>query len=432
MWSEMRRSPSSGVLVAALLCCSVLVACSDDDADPPQKEQDRGELTVYSSLPLQGDSKPQSDDIVLAIDMALADHDGRAGGYDIKHVSLDDADPELGFWEEGQVVANAEQAAADPKTIAYLGEFNSGATVMSLPILNEAGILQVSPSNTYVGLTRADGAEEGEPHVYYPSGERTYGRVVPADHVQAGALVAAMRDRGCTDVFILHDGEVYGTGIANNVERGAMEAGLPVIDNLELSEEAEDEALPAASPDCLFLGAITPNGAPEVANAAAAHVPGMKMFFPDGCAELAFTEQLDPGVAENVFITNPTLDPTSYPAAGQDFYAAFEEEQGRPPEPYAIYGYEAMSVVLDSIDRAGEAAEATAEGRAAVVSAFFETSDRESVLGTYGIDDYGDTTLTAYGGYTVAHDGLVFDSVIEPVVIESTSGPEITPVPAPE
>ena len=53
-----------------------------------------------------------------------------------------------------QTSANARKAAQDKTTIAYLGEFNSGATAISLPILNEAGILQISPSNTDVGLTR--------------------------------------------------------------------------------------------------------------------------------------------------------------------------------------------------------------------------------------------------------------------------------------
>ena len=72
----------------------------------------------------------------------------------------------------------------------YLGEFNSGGSAISLPITNEAGILQVSPSNTYVGLTRAEGADKGEPDKYYPSGKRTFGRVVPADHIQAAAQVA--------------------------------------------------------------------------------------------------------------------------------------------------------------------------------------------------------------------------------------------------
>ncbi len=44
-------------------------------------------------------------------------------------------------------------------------------------------------------------------------------------------------------------------------------------------------------------------------------------------------------------------------------------------------------MVLDSIERASNPLD-----RAAVLDAFFETSGRESVLGTYSIDEVGDTT----------------------------------------
>jgi branched-chain amino acid transport system substrate-binding protein len=89
-----------------------------------------------------------------------------------------------------------------------IGELNSGASAVSIPILNEAGILQVSPANTAVGLTRSEGAEPGEPDKYYPSGKRTYARVVPADHLQAAASAQYMKDNGCTSVYITHDQEV--------------------------------------------------------------------------------------------------------------------------------------------------------------------------------------------------------------------------------
>ena len=417
--------------VTTMLVVVMFSACTDE-ARPPEPI-DRGTVTIYSSLPLQGDSQPQSEDIVHAMRMALEERGSEAAGYSIAYVSLDDASAEFGFWHPDTVAANARTAARDPNAIAYLGEFNSGASVVSLPILNEAGILQVSPSNTYVGLTRADGAEEGEPDKYYPSGERHYGRVVPADHVQAGAVVSSMRDQDCTNVFILSDHEVYGRGIAAAVERNARDQGIDVSGREFIDIEAKNFNRPASeveesSADCFFFGGITMNRAVEVTKAVAAVVPGIKMFFPDGVAESAFTEQFDDELSQQLFITNPTLGPESYPPLGQEFLEDFEAEHGRPPEPYAIYGYEAMSIVLDSIDRAGEAASPTTDGRQAVIDAFFQTTDRESVLGTYDIDPYGDTTLAAYGAYRVADGLLVFDSVIDVVVAEPTKGPQLTPV----
>ncbi len=90
--------------------------------------------------------------------------------------------------------------ARSPRTttpIAYIGEFNSGATANSIPILNEAGILQVSPGQH---RARPDqerpGAEPGEPDKYYPTGKRNYVRVVPNDTIQGAALATVHEGRG--------------------------------------------------------------------------------------------------------------------------------------------------------------------------------------------------------------------------------------------
>ena len=69
-------------------------------------------LTIYSSLPLQGDSRPQSADIARAIRMALRDNGGRAGRHRITYISLDDASGAAhGFWDPARVAVNARRAA---------------------------------------------------------------------------------------------------------------------------------------------------------------------------------------------------------------------------------------------------------------------------------------------------------------------------------
>ena len=65
-----------------------------------------------------------------------------------------------------------------------------------------------------------------------------------------------------------------------------------------------------------------------------------------------------------------------------------------------------MRLALDAIERSG-----TGE-KADIISALFDTKDRESVLGTYSIDENGDTTLTDYGVYTIDGGELRFDQTI--------------------
>jgi branched-chain amino acid transport system substrate-binding protein len=411
-----RSLAASGCLVTTLALG--VAACGGGDDNKSSSSGGGGggrtSLTIYSSLPLQGDSRPQSTDVVNGEKLALEEAGGKVGKFTIKYVSLDDATAAAGKWDPGQTSADARKAAQDASTIAYLGEFNSGASAISIPILNEANVLQVSPSNTYVGLTRAEGADKGEPDKYYPAGKRTFGRVVPADHIQAAAQVTYQKDQGCKKTYILNDKEVYGKGIAVQVANIGKAQGLAIAGNDGIDTKAANfrslaTKIKSSGADCMFFGGITQNKGVQVFKDVGAANPTMKLFGPDGVAESAFSTKLGSAVEKNTYITNPTLDPKLYPPAAQDFFAKFKQKFGNDPQPYAIYGYEAMKVALLAIQNAGD----KGNDKQAVIDAFFKIKDRDSVLGKYSIDENGDTTLSDYGADRVEGGKLVFDKVIK-------------------
>jgi len=375
----------------------------------------RTTLTIYSSLPLQGDSRPQSQSVVNGEKLALEEAGGKVGKFKITYKSLDDATAAAGKWEPGQTSADARKAAQDASTIAYLGEFNSGASAISIPITNEAGILHVSPSNTAYGLTKSGpGAAPGEPDKYYPSGERNYGRVVPIDNIQGAALATYMQEEGVTNVYILDDAEVYGKGVAKNTQTAAEGLGIKIAgtdswDGGAANYRALADKIKASGADAVFTGGIIDNNGPQLYKDLHASMPDAKLFGPDGMATVDFTKEIPEDVQAQTYLTAPTLAPDELPPAGQQFYKDYEAEYGEPQDeidPYAVYGYEAMSVVCDSIATGGD-------DRQAVIDAFFATKGRESPLGTYDIDPDGDTTLSDYGGYTAEGGKLVFNKVIK-------------------
>ena len=408
------RSLAAWSCLTAALAFGV-AACGDDDTGGGGGSAKGGKtLTIYSSLPLQGDSRPQSEDVVRGEQLALEKAGGKAGDFTIKYQSLDDAVAATGKWEPGKVSENARKAVGDDNTIAYLGEFNSGASAISIPLLNEAGILQVSPSNTYVGLTRSEGAEKGEPQKYQPSGTKTFGRVVPADHIQAAAQVSWMKDEGVTKLYILNDKEVYGKGIADAVEKIAKEQGLEVLGNEGIDTKAANfrslaSKINSSGADGFFFGGITQNKGVQLFKDINAANPDLKLFGPDGIADSPFYEKVGSKIEKQSYVTAPTLDPKEYPPAAQDFFKEFKAKYGKDPEPYAIYGYEAMAVTLEAIKNAGE----KGNDRQAVVDEFFKIKGRDSVLGTYDIDENGDTTLSDYGGNKIEGGKLVFDKVLK-------------------
>jgi branched-chain amino acid transport system substrate-binding protein len=411
---RVRTAAASSCLTVALAFGVAACGSSDKSSTSGGGSTGSTNLTIYSSLPLQGDSRPQSEAVVNGEKLALQEHGGKVGKYTIKYVSLDDSTAATGKWEPGATSSDARKAAQDKSTIAYLGEFNSGASAISIPIINEAGILQISPSNTYVGLTRSEGADKGEPDKYYPSGKRTYGRVVPADHIQAAAQVAFQKDQGCKKTYILNDKEVYGKGIADAVQKDGTAQGLQILGNDGIDTKAANfrslaTKIKSKGADCMFFGGITDNKAVQVWKDVGAANPTIKLFGPDGVAESAFTTKLPAALQTRTFITNPTLDPKLYPPAAQDFFKTYKQKFGKTPEPYAIYGYEAMQDALLAIQNAGD----KGNDRAEVIKQFFNIKDRDSVLGKYSIDENGDTTLSDYGGDKVKGGQLVFDKVIK-------------------
>src|SRR3990170_1150218 len=220
-----------------------MTACGDDEEEGGGgggAEGGGGEtVNVYSSLPLQGASRPQTTAMVDGIKLALEQAGGKAGETTVKYTSLDDSTAQAGSWTPEAVQANAQKVAQDDAAVAYIGEFNSGGSAVSIPILNEVPIAQVSPANTAVGLTSDEpGADKGEPDKYYPTGERHYLRIVPKDTIQGAALATVMDEDGCRTAGILNDKEVYGAGLARNIESSAEELGLDVATNEGIDPKA--------------------------------------------------------------------------------------------------------------------------------------------------------------------------------------------------
>lgn len=331
-------------------------------------------VTVYSSLPLQGASSDQTQAAVRGAKLAV------------------------------------KQAAGTLPAVAYIGEFNSGASALSIPILNGAGIAQVSPSNTYDGLTAASpGTDRGEPDRYFPTGVRTFFRIIPRDAVQARAIAAKMQRDGCQRIAIADDRDVYGAGIAKQVAIEARARGIKVVRRLRTKRErrylTEARSVRSARAGCFFFGGVTFSGAPRLYDDVARLNRRVKLYGADGVCESGTTKRRVGGIrtstARRFTCFVATLGLRSYPG-GKAFLKAYRSAYGaRNPDPYAIFGYESMQLVLDTLRALGPAA----TDRGQVVAALRATSGRASSIGTYGFDANGDTTLTRYGIYRPDRSG---------------------------
>ena len=144
----------------------------------------------------------------------------------------------------------------------------------------------------------------------------------------------------------------------------AKEQGIKVLGNDGFDKKAANyrslaSKVNSKKPDCVADSQVVETNGVQVGKDLAAGVPGAKLYGPDGLAISSFVDPKEGGIPASDYarwkLFVATLDPDKYPPSGRKFFADFKKEYpDEKLEPYAIYGYEAMSLVLDAIERAGD------------------------------------------------------------------------------
>jgi branched-chain amino acid transport system substrate-binding protein len=369
-------------------------------------------LTIYTSLPLQGPHAGQAQSIINAQKLALNEAGGKAGAFKVNFAARDDAsagDGSAAGWNPGRVADNATNATQDSRTIGYIGEFDSGATAVSVPSTNEAGFVEISPAATAVGLTKlVPGADKGEPDKYYPTGVRNFARVVPADDVQSSAAAAWARQLGARKVFVVDDKSIEGQGLAEQFEAAARLQKLDLVGRRGMDPLAKDyrdfcSKVATAHPDLVYFSGGVESNARTFWRDLGAALPHARVMGSSRLVAPAFYRDLR-SAGERTFLVAATQDPSKLPARGRGFLRDYRRVFGERPDPYAAYGHAAMSVLLDAIRRAGTGA----GKRGNVINEVFATRDFDSAVGKFSFDENGDTTLDRVAGYRVRNGRLEF------------------------
>jgi branched-chain amino acid transport system substrate-binding protein len=381
-------------------------------------------LNIYASQPLRGLLATDGRDLVRAESLALQQARGRAGKFAVRMVSLDNTSPKTLRWAPDVVVANARRAAQDPKTIAYLGEFDTGASAVAIPVLNETGILEVSPTDSVAGFTREFGGVPGEPDKYYPTRDHNFARLVPPDDIQARVAAELFNDENVKRVAIVTDDGQYGQALGLAIERTAVANGITVplrrridaLDDDRPPEEIVRTLLPDllsriqdAAPDAVIFATRALPAAPVLLRELHAADPQLKLYATDALAVPAVVAALGPA-GDALTLLSPALPPRIAGAAAAKFVREFRAAYGVAPSPFAAYGYEAMRSVLEAIESAGR----KGNDRSAVIDALLRSPERQTAVGPLRFDSRGDPASDAYAAYGVRAGRLRFLRVVAP------------------
>jgi len=409
------------LLVAALAFAAAGCGGEDEGDGGGEAQQEGGQtVKIVSDLPLQGSDRPQTEQMVRAIEFYLESIDMQAGDFTLEFESFDDATAAKGAWDEAKCAENARTFAGDESIVAVIGTYNSGCAAIEIPILNEASLAMCSPANTYAGLTHeAPGTEAGEPDKYYPTGTRNYARVVASDDNQ-GRVGAEfmMNELGVESVYVLNDKELYGKGVADAFAAAAEEIGMEVAANEGWDKDAPNyralmTKIRDSGADGIYIGGISTNNGGQLMKDKVSVVGPhneVQVVVSDGFViSSLFPESGGPRNVNGIYGTAPTVPPEQVTGAGKEFIDQFTEaEGGKNIEVYTIYAAACAQVVTEAI--------ANSDGsRESVVEQMMQVDIPDSVVGPMAFDDNGDprekfeTIYQAKGGKFQFHDRIAVE-----------------------
>ena len=367
---------------------------------PIRQGEEEPDALIASDFPLQGANRALTTEMADAIEYMLEQQDWKAGDTVLGYQSCDDSTAQAGSWDSAKCSSNGRAYANNASVVGVIGTFNSGCAKLVIPIANRESLAMVSPANTYPGLTEGGpGTEAGEPDNYYPSGKRNYARVVWNDQFQGAAGAQLAQELGLKKVFVLNDSETYGLGIATLFSSYAEKLGIQILGNQKWDKKASSyeslaSRVQSSGADAVFLGGIVCNNGGKLIKDIKAGAPNVQLLGPDGWTPISATIEGAGAAANDMYITQPGVPVDQLKGAGKEFVDGFTEAEGKAPNPYTAYAAQAAQVLLAAIEKGGT-------DRAAVSSALFETDVTDGIIGSFQIDENGDTTLGLVSVYQV-------------------------------
>jgi branched-chain amino acid transport system substrate-binding protein len=402
-----------------VLLAGLATACAGDDggvvpvatsscAGVLYEGEGEPDVIVVSDLPRGGIGKETIELMIDAIEFTLREREFRAGDLRVGYQACNDTvgvepyDPPL-------CRRNATAYVATEDVVGIIGPWNSGCAEGQIPIVSrrEAGPLaMISPSNTFVGLTRGAYAQ-----ALYPDGVRSYVRIVTHDLGQGSAAAHLAKRLGARRVAVVHQGfgDEYVRGLTTSFLAAARALELDTVSFGWRREESYAElaaSVAAGRPDVVYLAGLTQENANTLVEDLRAALPrSVELVAPDSFAADDIAQELGPA-GEGMLATVPGIPPELLPPAGKRFIREFGGPGlVHPGQLGAPEAAQATEILLDAIARSDGT-------RASVVEELFATKVENGILGSFSFDRFGDIDPAPVGVYRMEGGKIVGDSVV--------------------
>jgi len=389
-------SPQPGQEVQPLssASCGPLITGSE----PPR-------FIVVSDLPLRGGPRFVTPQMSAAVLHVLRSRRFRAGRYALAYQSCDHSTAQTGLYDDRKCAANAKAFAADVDVVGVVGPYNSRCAYDEIPIASRAGLPMISPTNSDVGLTRrAFGAPRGALQVLYPTGRRTYARLMSPDDAQAAADAVLARRLGARKALVLDDGG-YGAAFAVYFARAARRLGVRVVASARWDPHApriRQLATRARRSDAqvVFVCGLLDSGAGEVLAALRRAMPrSTPIIGCDGLLPVSLLFERAGPAARGTYLSIDGIVDQRLSTSGRRFVRDFGSTQsGARVDIAAVYAAQATELLLGAIARSDGT-------RSSITTEIFRARVRDGLIGSFTIDSAGDPRPTPVTIVRAEHGG---------------------------
>ena len=322
-------------------------------------------------------------------ELAIVDY-GQIKGHDVTFgTGLDDLCSAEGGQAAGQTIVSEETV------VGVIGTSCSDAAVPIAPLISQAGMVIISPSNTSPSLTSNLAGTAGEN--YQPG----YFRTAHNDLFQGEAVAKfVFDDLGLTKAAAIHDGDPYTNGLASAFKNAFEALGGEVVAFTAVNKGDTDMTgvlteVAQAGPEVLFYPLFMPEGgfiAQQVG--AIAGLEDTVMISADALLTDNFMELPE---SAGIYLSGPNLDygtnASEIGTTADDFLTAYEAEYGETPSAaFWAHSYDATVLLLSAIDAVAVELDdgSLFIDRQALRDNLTSTSNFGGIIGTLSCDEFGD------------------------------------------
>jgi branched-chain amino acid transport system substrate-binding protein len=386
------------------------------------------DVLIASDLPLQGPASSDPRAMEGAIRHAIQRRGFRAGGYTVGYQSCDVSTPQTGGFEFRKCAANASAYAHAEQLVAVIGPYSSFCGQVQIPITNRAPggpLAMVSAISTHPGLTRGGplnqaGGLRGEPGVYYPTGERSFARVMAPETLQGVANAMLAKELDLRRVYVLQD-PAWRVEQSDPFRRTADRLGIQIAGVANFSDGSKHDRLAErvarSGAQGVFIAGLGSEGGGRLVMALRERLARrIEIMAADPFVAIADVLDFVGPAAHGLYFSATDVPPGAQPPAGRRF--ARDIGTFEVPVFGVLPAGQATELVLDAIARSDGT-------RASVLEELRGAKVEDGILGDFRIDRYGDITPARLAIFRITgatppdvpvfpqYDGAVFDRVIE-------------------